>query len=170
VEIAGDYVINGATIAVRRADAADEGFLRSLFEATKADELGLGDLPARMRERLLGQQWAARRTGYATDFGGAGQYVLVEGAVPIGQVLLHRREGVELRIVDISVTAAARGNGIGGHLLGVLATAADAAHLPLRLSVAPTNPAVHLYRRAGFVTVQQNEVALEMEIPQAGAG
>jgi GNAT superfamily N-acetyltransferase len=163
MDLTGERVVGGEVVGVRRAGPADEEFLRSLFMDTKAAELGLDSLPPELREGLLGQQWVARAAGYAHDFPGAVQYVAVDRDGPIGQLLVDRREDVAVRIVDISVVAAARGRGIGAGLLAVASTAAAAQNLPLRLSVATGNPAIRLYQRSGFVVVNETDMTLELE-------
>lgn len=60
--------------------------------------------------------------------------------------------------VAVGVGEAERGRGAGTALLRELVTAAREEGLPaLSLSVEPDNPAVHLYRRLGFVRVGTND-------------
>lgn len=57
-------------------------------------------------------------------------------------------------VLAIAVAEPHRNRGIGTALLRALATAARAANIPaLSLSVSATNPALHLYERAGFTPV-----------------
>jgi GNAT superfamily N-acetyltransferase len=163
VDPTGERRVGDEVIGVRRALPDDAEFLRALFMATKADELG--DLPPPMREGLLGQQWLARAAGYAHDFPDAVQYVVVDCTGPIGQLLIDHVEALEVRIVDVSVVAAARGRGIGGHLLEVMANLATDAGIALTLSVAAGNPAIRLYLRSGFTVVQADDAIVAMTKP-----
>ncbi len=74
-----------------------------------------------------------------------------------------------LRIVDIALAPAYRGRGFGSHTLGLLTEEARALSLPVRLSVARTNPAVRLYQRLGFRVTSADEVFLSMELATSTA-
>lgn len=65
--------------------------------------------------------------------------------------------------LSIAVLPAFRGSGIGTHLLRRTLEAAAERHDAVSLSVAVTNPVARLYRRAGFVTVREDDGTLLMQ-------
>ena len=69
----------------------------------------------------------------------------------------------EIHLVDVVLLEHYRGRGIGHGLLGGLCEQAAAQQLPLRLSVRVGNPAMRLYRRAGFLAVGDDGVDTAME-------
>src|SRR5512145_3133456 len=65
--------------------------------------------------------------------------------------------------LSIALLPVARGQGTGSCLMTALLEQARAAgHRAISLSVSPDNPALHLYRRLGFVTVGQAGGSLTM--------
>jgi ribosomal protein S18 acetylase RimI-like enzyme len=69
----------------------------------------------------------------------------------------------EVRLVDVSLLPKFRNRGLGGRWLAALTAEADAASLPVRLSVTRGNPALRLYERLGFTRTQDGPVYIEME-------
>lgn len=61
--------------------------------------------------------------------------------------------------VAMGVNSAHQGTGIGGNLLSQLINEAHVRNVGLCLNVRSTNPAVRLYRRAGFVKAHDSEFA-----------
>ena len=73
------------------------------------------------------------------------------------------RSGDEIHLVDIALLPEFRGQGIGTRLLEVVQTEAEAAGLPVGLSVAKDNRALNLYGRLGFCRMADDGVYLKME-------
>ena len=71
----------------------------------------------------------------------------------------------EIRIIDIALLPAHRGQRIGSALVAQVAERAHARGLAVRLHVEPWNPAHRLYLRMGFTTVRPGEVYELMELP-----
>ncbi len=64
--------------------------------------------------------------------------------------------------LSMAILPAYRGQGIGTALLTKLIGAAQTRYPALSLSVDPQNPALHLYQRAGFVTVGTSGTSITM--------
>jgi ribosomal-protein-alanine N-acetyltransferase len=77
--------------------------------------------------------------------------------------LITGEDGDPAAEVAIAVEADARRMGVGTALLDALADrAAAAGHRDLALTVSPRNPAMRLYRRAGFVVHAEDEARAVM--------
>jgi ribosomal protein S18 acetylase RimI-like enzyme len=136
----------------RPVEPADDDFLMSLF-AEARPEFGL--LPEPVRDQLLRLQCDAQRRQYRADAPEAVDWILEldRGGPPerVGRCYLWQGPA-EYRLLDLTVGAAWRGQGIGSAVLDQLLRAAGRAGVPLRLSVWQSNDgAVRLYRRLGFV-------------------
>jgi ribosomal protein S18 acetylase RimI-like enzyme len=72
--------------------------------------------------------------------------------------------------MDVALVTQWRGRGIGTTLMRALAEHADDQRMVLGLHVEPFNPALRLYRRWGFDTVETRGVYLFMQRqPSTGA-
>ena len=65
-------------------------------------------------------------------------------------------------MVDIAISAAERGRGLGGAVLGTWCDRADETGRTLTLTVAPGNPARRLYERLGLEAVAEDQTAVRM--------
>lgn len=99
-----------------------------------------------MLETFLAGQAAMRERAHH----GLESWVALEGDVPVGQLVVGSAPAV-LELVELVVTASARGRGVGAAMLATLLTRADADGCAVRLHVDHGNPAARLYRRHGFV-------------------
>lgn len=80
--------------------------------------------------------------------------------------LLVSRTSSDHRIVDISLMSQARGRGLGSKVLAGICEQADAQSCTVSLSVLTTNRAQALYRRLGFVPVDDGEPYRQMVRPR----
>jgi hypothetical protein len=87
--------------------------------------------------------------------------VLADGR-SVGAVLVQR-SGVIWRLVDISLFAAYRNQGIGTRLIRDLLDHAAESDRSLQLQVARDNPAARLYERLGMRMVAEDEVYVTMQ-------
>jgi GNAT superfamily N-acetyltransferase len=156
----------------RAARAADEPFLRALFDDDRRGVFAATGLPEVLLDRLLEQQYRAHTLGRAQTFPDAVQQVILHGATPIGRLttavepFADRRS---LRIVDIVLRPEWRGRGLGGGLLGVVARIATAeGYARLTLSASRADEAVRrFYHRLGFVEIGGDEVHVAMALDLA---
>lgn len=139
-----------AGVALRAAVDSDVGFLRALYADARAAELAGAPLPADVRERFLDNQFALQHRHYITYFASASFAIVERDGAPIGR-LYADDSGSDLHLIDISLAAAAQGQGIGTALLHALARRARHEGRTLVLKVSRQNTAAaRLYERLGF--------------------
>ena len=146
-----------AGAAFRSATEADVGFFKALYASTRAEELAATGWPAATVAAFLTQQASAQHAHYGSHYADAEWWVLEEGTRPIGRLILARWPG-DLRIVDIALLPQARGRGLGTAVLGDVIAEANAVGARVSIHVEKTNPAMRLYRRLGFATVEDKGV------------
>ncbi|MBC8001052.1 MAG: GNAT family N-acetyltransferase [Opitutaceae bacterium] len=141
--------INAASVALQAVEPGHEAFLFEVYASTRTEELAATGWIEPQRESFLRMQFQAQHKHYRENYPGADlQIIRVDGA-PAGRLYVHRRAG-EIRIMDIALLPAFRGQGIGtGLMKGILA---EGAHLekPVTIHVEGFNPALQWYERLGF--------------------
>ncbi len=149
-------------VTFRPIAPADLEFLYRLYASTREAEMALLDWDEAQKAEFLRMQFNAQHTYYMQQFTRAEfQLILLEGK-PAGRLYLDRRPD-ELRIIDIALLPAHRGQGIGTALLEDILDEAGRAGLPVRIHVERFNPALRLYQRLGFRHVDDNGVYYLME-------
>jgi GNAT superfamily N-acetyltransferase len=107
-------------------------------------------------------QFNAQHRCYQDQFPTASYDVIRAGDRDIGRLYVDRREA-EICVIDIALLPEFRNAGIGGALLRGLLAEADRGGKRVCIHVERFNPALLLYRRLGFVPVEENGVYLQME-------
>jgi ribosomal protein S18 acetylase RimI-like enzyme len=107
-------------------------------------------------------QFSAQSQSYAADYPGAVHEIVCFEGEPVGRIITDQ-SGEALRLVDIALLPACRGRGMGAALIGRLQEQCTAFNKPLRLHVAKTNRALHLYKRLGFAVLGETETHRLME-------
>jgi ribosomal protein S18 acetylase RimI-like enzyme len=156
-------VTDSVAFELRKAAAEDEAFLEKLYAECHLQEfapLGLNEVQL---AGLLRMQARGQREGYARDFPGAVDQIVVDvsNGERVGRFLVDAEEN-QFYLIDIALVHVARNRGIGTALLQGLMRQADAAERPIRLHVRPDNPAGELYRRLGFREVSRG-LQVEMQ-------
>ena len=149
-------------ITSRPVAPADDTFLREVYTSTRAAELALVNWGDAQQAAFLRMQFDAQHRSYQAQFPEADYLVILAGDEPIGRLYLARG-AEEFRIVDLSLLAAHRGQGIGTALLKNILAEAAAAVRPVRLHVERSNPARRLYERLGFAGIGEGPIYLELE-------
>ncbi len=152
-----DQLITG--LVLRRATAADEPFLRSVFVASRP-HLTLVPLAGPEVEALIDLQLRAQRQGYAASYADAIEEVVERDDLGVGRLFVARSPE-EVRVLDLAVLPEHRGHGVGAAVLMRLVQ--EAGTLPVRLHVATDNPARRLYERLGFEATATDVTGLSME-------
>ncbi|HEU5269046.1 MAG TPA: GNAT family N-acetyltransferase [Jatrophihabitans sp.] len=138
-------------LSQRRADPADNDFLRTLFAESRPD---LALLPEAVRGQLIRLQFESQSSQYCSLAPDAVDWILQldrDGRTePVGRCYLDQGPA-EHRLLDLAIRPEWRGQGLGSAVLRRLCDEAGQAGVPLRLSVWRANQgAIRLYRRHGF--------------------
>ncbi|MDB5357091.1 MAG: family N-acetyltransferase [Phycisphaerales bacterium] len=136
------------------AGADDADFLLAVYSSTREEELAQTGWSSDQKSAFLRMQFDAQRRHYLAHYPNAAWQLIVQDGRPIGRMIVDRGTD-EILLMDIALLAAHRGTGIGSALVRALLVEAAAAEKPVRLHVESFNPARHLYRRLGFVDVEE---------------
>jgi ribosomal protein S18 acetylase RimI-like enzyme len=149
-------------LSFRPAGEDDEPFLRQVFDSTRDPLMQLLDWDAGRESAFLAMQYLAQSSHYRRAFAGSTYDVIELDRRPVGRIFVHRGPE-EIRVVDVGLLPEHRGRGIGGAvLLAVMAEAAESGR-PVRLQTEPSNRALRLYERLGFVRVATAGIHVDME-------
>ena len=155
-------VAAGLAIELRCTTAQDADFLRDLYTCSRWEELAPTGWPDDSKRAFLTQQWQAQRQYYGQHYAGADNLVIERGETgAIGRIVIHQG-GADLRLVDIALVPAWRGQGLGTGLLQALCTLADQLQQPIVAHVETFNPAQRLYARLGFRAEDNNQIYVRM--------
>lgn len=149
------------SLQLRQSLASDADFLRALFRDVRSDELAVTGWPQEAIDAFCQSQFDFQRQHYRSYYPEALHYLVERDGQPIGRLIVDDSADA-LWVVDISLLAAQRGQGLGSLLLQWLCDRADAQRQPLALSVEPQNRARHLYGRLGFVLLPGDGLYLNM--------
>jgi len=146
----------------------DEPFIRRVLLEAIAAQLGAAAWPEALRETLLAQQCAIRLQSRRGAFPrGRGRIVQIDGED--AGWLFVTDDADEIRIVDIVISAARTGQGIGSAVIRGILAEAEAGGKPVRLSVNMMNTgAARLYHRLGFHRTGGDEVQHFLEWRSSG--
>ena len=157
------------SVLVRAETATDLDFSASLYELTRTAELAAVDWPDEMKRTFCRQQFDAQHAHYRQHYPKAEFLIIERDGRPVGRVYFEQT-AKELRLMEITLIAAARNLGIGGAISNALLQKAHAAGIPMGLHVEPFNPARHLYERQGFREIETRGLYLYMVCePPAGS-
>jgi ribosomal protein S18 acetylase RimI-like enzyme len=138
-------------------EVADLDFVAALYAETRQEELAPVPWTGEQKAAFLAQQHAAQHAHYRAHYPGAEWLIIERKGIPVGRLYLSAGRQ-EVRIVDIAIVAAARGQGIGGAILVDLSEQADADGRSLSIHVEKNNPARRLYERLGFAVAADRGV------------
>jgi GNAT superfamily N-acetyltransferase len=138
-------------LRLRHAHAGDLAWLPALYADTRREEMDAVSWPAAAKAAFLADQFALQHRHYLAHYADTDFLVIESGAEPVGRYYLCRRGESDL-IVDISLRAGWRGQGIGRALIAASQADAARAGRGMALSVLTHNVAAQrLYARLGFV-------------------
>ncbi|CAE6881839.1 hypothetical protein R69608_01811 [Paraburkholderia nemoris] len=89
-------------------------------------------------------------------------YIICCGLERLG-IFKYFRNPDEWTIVQIQILPTHQGRGIAAYLIGEFLRQADAAGVPVKLSVLKGNRAINLYQRLGFQVVNTTDTSLQMQ-------
>jgi ribosomal protein S18 acetylase RimI-like enzyme len=136
---------------------ADLGFLSALYASTRTEELA--HLPWSEVEKagFLEMQFQAQHGHYLKHYPDALWLVIEKAGEPAGRLYLEEWPS-EQRIIDIALMPGFRGQGLGTALLGDIMDAAGSRCKAVGIHVEKANPAMRLYHRLGFRTIEDKGV------------
>jgi ribosomal protein S18 acetylase RimI-like enzyme len=156
------------SIELRAMRDEDLPFVRTVYAASREDELALVPWPDGQREAFIDMQFQAQLAGYAGTFPGSEHSVVLVGGELAGRIWVARLP-TEIRLVDLALLPLFRNLGAGTELVRRLQAEARAASAPLRHCVWILNEgAFRFYRRLGFVVVEDQGMHQVMEWRPAG--
>jgi ribosomal protein S18 acetylase RimI-like enzyme len=151
------------TTRLRPETEADLPFLLSVYASTREAEMAVVPWTQEQKDAFVQQQFAAQRKHYQEHYAESQFDIVMVDDVPVGRLYVFRGPR-EIRIVDISLLASFRGQGIGRALLEGLQAEAREGGKILGIHVERYNPALRLYERLGFRTAgEEGPVYLYME-------
>lgn len=148
-------------IARRPATEADEAFFARVFADVRREEFAGAGLDPAAVEAFLRSQFEAQQAHYRRAFPGAERWVLRHADQDAGIAILN--EDSEIRVVDLALLPAFRGQGIGTAILEELKVRAADLGVPVVLHVEMHNRARRLYERLGFRPVEDVGIYVRME-------
>lgn len=144
-------------LVLRPMTEADMGFLSALYASTRNEELAQLPWDAAQKRNFLDMQFHAQHAHYQAHYPDACWLVLELGQDLAGRLYIEEWPS-ELRIIDIALTPEFRGRGLGKALLGDILEKAEAARKAVGIHVEKANPAMRLYHRLGFRTIEDKGV------------
>lgn len=146
-------------VTLRSITEADRPALLRIYASTREEELALTAWDEAQRDAFVAMQFDAQHRYYQQYYADASfQLILCDGEVA-GRLYVHRGPH-EARIVDIALLPHYRGRGIGTALLRELQAEAVLARKSVTIHVERFNPALRLYTRLGFRSLEDKGVYL----------
>ncbi len=149
-------------ITYRPITAEDEEFLCRVYASTREEELAQTDWDNAQKENFLRMQFHAQHTHYQTYYTGAQFQIILWYDEPIGRLYLAYWKN-EIRLIDIALLPAHRGQGLGATIIKRIQAEGAEAGLPVCIHVEKFNPALRLYERLGFRAIEDKGVYWFME-------
>jgi ribosomal protein S18 acetylase RimI-like enzyme len=150
------------TLELRPVSPANDDFLYRVYTGSRLEEMSLVPWDEAAKQSFLQMQFAAQQAHYQAYFPHASHDLILREGIPVGRLYVDRRE-MEIRILDIALLPAARGRGIGSHLLQELMEEAKAASKTLSIHVENSNPSLRLFQRLGFIKAGENGISCLLE-------
>lgn len=150
-----------ADLTLRDALPSDRAFLLALYASTRAEEFAHLGWPVEMERSFMKMQFDAQRGDYGRRHPGALCEIVELRGCPVGRLWVAQ-DARSLTVLDISLVAELRAQGIGTECLRRLLRRAAAAGLDVELQVVHGNPAQRLYERLGFRNIGAGAVRQAM--------
>jgi ribosomal protein S18 acetylase RimI-like enzyme len=136
---------------------ADLPFLARLYASTRTEELAVTPWSDEQKAAFLDMQFRAQHSHYQQHYPGADWLVTMRDGEDIGRLYVGRWAS-EHCVIDIAFLPEHRGKALGAALMRDLMDEAAAAGKAVSIYVEKFNPAMRLYRRLGFTTVEDKGV------------
>jgi ribosomal protein S18 acetylase RimI-like enzyme len=146
-----------AGLRYRPITDADLPFLYEVYASTRTEELAPVAWSEAQKTAFLTMQFRAQHADYQQNYQGADRLVVTRADAPAGRLYLDRGAHAHV-VIDIALLPEHRGLGFGSAIMRDLMDEAARAGKLLSIHVEKFNPALHLYRRLGFRTVEDKGV------------
>ncbi len=151
-------------IHLRLMQPQDEVTFRQLYAEVRAPELQKTNWPDADKAAFCDSQYTMQDSHYRSHYPDIEQWAICRDGNVIGRMYLATFDDL-LILMDITIAAVWRGQGIGSSLLADVVRQADGAMREMRLNVEPDNLARRLYQRLGFVeTADQTNAEIYLEM------
>lgn len=150
------------SITFRPIQKHDLPLLLKIYSSTRETELAPVPWSIEEKQQFLKQQFEAQHSYYQEYFPQAKFLIIQKKGAPIGRLYRDNRED-EIRLIDIALLPEFRGKGIGGKLLSEILAEAKRRDVLVRIHVEMNNPALHLYKRLGFRSIEEQGIYFLME-------
>jgi len=153
----------GGKLTLRRVTPADDAFLLSVYDSTRADELSQAEWQEGQKELFVKWQFDLQRREYEARFPDAEYFVILIDDLPAGRIWIGR-DSEQIRLLDIALLPEFQNRGAGTILLRRLIAESKEAGKPLRHMVFVLNNDAHrFYERLGFVVIEEFGAYKHME-------
>lgn len=142
------------TLTLRDETEQDSAFLQQLYAQTRATEMAYFPWTDEQKNAFLTMQFDLQRRHYRENYPNTQFAIILLDNNPVGRWYLQCRTD-NFHLIDISLLADYRNQGIGRYLLKTLIAKAQTKQKNIRLHVETTNPALRLYQRLGFSVVEE---------------
>jgi GNAT superfamily N-acetyltransferase len=146
-----------AGLSFRPITAVDLPFLFAVYASTRTEELAPLPWTGAQKTAFLNQQFQAQHTDYQRNYSGAEWLVVMHAGSSVGRLYIDRNAR-EHTVIDIALLPEHRGHGLGAAIMRDLMDEAQTAGKPLTIYVEKFNPALRLYQRLGFQTVEDKGI------------
>jgi GNAT superfamily N-acetyltransferase len=153
----------GGNLVLRPVTPADDAFLLSVYDSTRADELSQAEWREGQKELFIKWQFDLQRREYDARFPDAEYNVIMIDDRPAGRIWIGR-DSEQIRLLDIALLPEFQNHGAGTILLRRLIEEAARTKKPLRHMVFVLNNDAHrFYERLGFVAIEELGAYKHME-------
>ena len=146
-----------SVVSFRPASADDEEFLYSVYATTRSEEMKLVPWNEAQQHAFLRAQFAAQQEHYRSYYPQAQHLVIMLDGQAVGRIYINRGEQ-EIKILDVTLLPEHRGAGIGTPLLKQILDEAAASGSSVNIYVETLSPAMHLFERLGFSSVEDDGI------------
>ena len=108
----------------------------------------------KQREAFLRFQFDAQDSYYRSQFPEAAYQIILKDGAPVGRLYVYRNS-TDMRILDITILPEHRAAGVGTSLIRDLQAEAEESNQPLNIWVENFNRSQSLFKRLGFLIVQE---------------
>ncbi|MEW6212882.1 MAG: GNAT family N-acetyltransferase [Acidobacteriota bacterium] len=149
-------------VSFRPVKEEDEDFLLSVYASTREEEMTRVSWSDAQKEAFLRMQFDAQALHYRERYPDASLEVILADGNPAGRLYKAVLDD-EIRIIDITLLPRHRGYGIGTPIIRDIMAEAARIDRAVRIHVETFNRSLSLFRRLGFVPIEDNEIYTLME-------